>query len=46
MFNDEPDSNQIVMVDIVFDPENKSRYLANTSGADNYIRMWTGIEYD
>ena len=31
---------------IVFDPENKRRYLANTSGADNYIRMWTGIEYD
>ena len=31
---------------IVWDPEKETRYLANTSGADSYIRMWTGIGYD
>lgn len=30
---------------IVWDPEKETRYLANTSGADSYIRMWTGIDY-
>tara|TARA_R100001224_G_scaffold73208_2_gene44821 strand:- start:131 stop:577 length:447 start_codon:yes stop_codon:yes gene_type:complete len=31
---------------IVWDPKSQSRYLANTTGADTYIRMWTGIDYD
>jgi len=31
---------------IVWDPKSQSRYLANTSGANTYIRMWTGIDYD
>ena len=30
---------------IVWDPKKETRYLANTSGADSYIRMWTGIDY-
>ena len=30
---------------IVWNPEKQTRYLANTSGADSYIRMWTGIDY-
>jgi hypothetical protein len=31
---------------IVFDPENQKRYLANTSGAEKYIRMWSNLNYD
>jgi hypothetical protein len=31
---------------IVWDPEKQTRYLANTSGANKYIRMWTGIDYE
>jgi|TARA_R100000093_G_scaffold66990_1_gene38277 hypothetical protein len=31
---------------IVWDPDSQSRYLVNTSGADSYVRMWTGIDYD
>jgi|TARA_R110002020_G_scaffold48763_2_gene138961 hypothetical protein len=31
---------------IVWDPDKKARYLANTSGANKYIRMWTGIDYN
>lgn len=30
---------------IVWDPDKEARYLANTSGANSYIRMWTGIDY-
>jgi len=31
---------------ILFDPDNQRRYLANTSGADKYIRMWSNLNYD
>mgnify|MGYP003134534327 FL=1 len=31
---------------IIFDPENQKRYLANTSGAEKYIRMWSNLIYD
>jgi hypothetical protein len=31
---------------ILFDPDNQRRYLANTSGADSYIRMWSNLNYD